>query len=94
MKKIICIILILVLLAVSFLQPLWLVSAESFRFTIHLGKSVPLQSVAEVAGGYKCYVNDREYFFVSTDKCELVDEKPLRAKFSLGRPIFIYRGKV
>ena len=77
---------------VLLLQPLRLVSEDSTRLVMHVGKTVPLVAIAEFAGGYRCYVNDEEYFWVSISDCIQEYGGPLRATFQLRGPITIYRG--
>ena len=63
--------LLIVCLVVSFLvvQPVTLIGTKSTRLMLHIGKTVPLVGIAEVAGGYRCYVNSDEYFWLSASKC-------------------------
>lgn len=43
---------------VLLLQPMQLVRDGSTRLTVHVGKTVPLVGIAELAGGYRCYVSE------------------------------------
>jgi len=92
-STVICGCLLLVLLAVTFLQPLQLISSDRVRTTIRIGKTVPLTAIAEVAGGYRCYINDTEYFWLSTDECKQAVGEPSRVKFLVGRPAILYRSE-
>lgn len=89
-----------VLLCVAFacacvflLQPLRLVSGSSTRLTVHLGKTVELVGIAELAGGYRCYVNEDEYFWLSSSDCVQEVGSPLRVTFHINDPATIYRGE-
>ena len=62
---------------VLLLQPLQLVRDGSTRLTVHVGKTVPLAGIAELAGGYRCYVS----------------EDTLQVEFKLRGPVTIYRGE-
>ena len=84
---------IFAIVCVVFLQPLRLVSADSTRITIHVGKTVPLVGIAELAGGYRCYVNEDEYFWLSAADCVQEVGEPMRATFHLREPVTIYRGE-
>ena len=72
---------------VLLLQPLQLVRDGSTRLTVHVGKTVPLVGIAELAGGYRCYVSEDEYFWVSS-----VGDT-LQVEFKLRGPVTIYRGE-
>lgn len=76
---------------VLLLQPLRLISEDRTRLTLHVGKTVPLVAIAEVAGGYRCYINDAEYFWLSASECTLEGGEPLRVVFHLQGPTTIYR---
>lgn len=79
---------------VLFLQPLELVNHDQARLSIHFGKTVPIQGIAEAGGGYRCYVSEDEYFWVSSNDCEVRYGGPLRVAFSLTKPTIIYRSEV
>lgn len=75
------------------LQPLRLVSEDNTRLTIRFGKTVPIIAIAELAGGYRCYVSDEEYFWLSSADCTQTTGEPLRVVFSLRDPAIIYRSE-
>lgn len=83
----------LVCVCVLVLQPLHITNSESTRFVVHIGKTVPLHAIAEVAGGYRCYLTDTEYFWISAQSCEQKVGEPLRAQFRLDKPTILYRGE-
>lgn len=95
MKKvchvIVALLIILACISVAFLQPLRLVSGTRTRIAIHFGKSVPLEAIADVAGGYRCYVNDEEYFWLSDSECAEETGEPMRVVFQLNKPPTLYR---
>lgn len=78
---------------VLLLQPLQLVKDGSTRLTVHVGKTVPLVGIAELAGGYRCYVSEDEYFWVSSEECQQATGDKLEVEFKLSGPITIYRGE-
>lgn len=79
---------------VLLLQPLQLVGEDSTRFTFHVGKTIPIIAIAELAGGYRCYVNETEYFWLSASECTQEEGEPLRVVFHLREPATIYRRAV
>ena len=78
---------------VLLLQPMQLVRDGSTRLTVHVGKTVPLVGIAELAGGYRCYVSEDEYFWVSSEDCQQVVGDTLQVEFKLRGPVTIYRGE-
>lgn len=78
---------------VFLLQPLRLVSEDSTRLSVHVGKTVPLVGIAELAGGYRCYVSDEEYFWLSASDCVQEVGEPLRVTFHVNDLATIYRGE-
>jgi len=54
---------------------------------------VPLAGIAELAGGYRCYVSKDEYFWVSSEDCQQVVGDTLQVEFKLRGPVTIYRGE-
>ena len=95
MKKIVApLVLLLIAFAcvcVLFLQPLRLIRDDSTRITLHPGKNVPLYAVMDMAGGYRCYVNEDEYFWLSSDECTQEFGDSLSVHFSLNEPATLYR---
>lgn len=81
---------LLLCLAILFLQPLRLISADSTRLTFHVGKTIPVTAIAEVAGGYRCYVNETEYFWVSAGDSEKHTGDEISVEFRLQKPVIIY----
>lgn len=93
MRKWVYTVLILIVLAVNIVQPLALISSNSIRYSIHIGKTVPLQSVKEMAGGYRCYVNSDEYFWLSKGSVEVHTGSKLSVRFHIGQKDVIERKK-
>jgi len=81
----------LVAASILLLQPLSLVSQTHTRLSIHFGKTVSLIGIAEQAGGYRCYVNDSEYFWLSSEDCVQEEGEKLEVKFQLLDAAILYR---
>lgn len=84
----------LVLFCLFFVQPLKVQNEDHYRWTVQLGKTVYLDSIADMSGGYRCYVNDgTEYFWLSKDQCEIQYYKNgiLKVVFRVGKDPIIYR---
>lgn len=93
MKASVLFLTVLVMVCVLLLQPLTLIGENYTRMTLHVGKTVEVVAIAEAAGGYRCYINDSEYFWVSSSECIQKPGDQLCVKFSIAKPTIIYRGE-
>lgn len=94
MKYLPHILLVVLCLCALILQPITLVGAEETRIVVHVGKTVPLEALVETAGGYKCYVSETEYFWLSDAESSVEYSDQLAVRFKLWRPATIYRRNV
>lgn len=94
MKYLPYILLVILCLYAFLLQPITLVGAEETRVVVKLGRTVPLEALVETAGGYKCYVSETEYFWLSDDECSVEYSDQLAVRFKPFRPATIYRRNV
>lgn len=84
-------VLILLLIAVNVTQPLHLISKGSLRYSIHIGKRVPVVRIVETNGGYECYVNNDEYFWLSAGSVITKQGDTQSVVFHLGKKAVIER---
>lgn len=76
------------------LHPVTLIGSDTTRETILFGLSTKLEGVMEMSGGYRCYVNDSEYFWLPSEECEqTVGESPLAIHWRLGKAPLLMRGE-
>lgn len=90
-RHIIYAVLLVLLVAVNVIQPLHLISKDSLRCSIHLGKKVPVVRIIETNGGYECYVNNEEYFWLSAGSVVTKHGDKQSVKFHLGKKTVIER---
>lgn len=75
-----------------FVHPVVLISPDGVRSTFLLGSYTRLERAEEMSGGYKCYVNDSEYFWLSSGDCQAAEGAPaIRYQFS--DTTILYRGE-
>lgn len=90
-KAIIPTFIVLACFAVLFLQPVRLISEDSTRIHLHIGKTIPLVTISDVAGGHRCYVDEDSYFWLSNDECVVKNSNRMAAKFQLRDLTILYR---
>lgn len=91
MKQVILITILLLCICVLVIQPLHLIESGESRIQLHLGKTVDITSLTEAAGGYKCYMEDGSYFWLSDGECAIKTGERLAVRFRLGRTATIFR---
>lgn len=98
MKKVCIILGVLLAAGITFcvfgLQPLKVQNEDHYRWTVQLGKTVYLESIDDMAGGYRCWLKDGdEYFWLSDDDCtvEYFKKGHLKVVFHLNQPPTIHR---
>ena len=90
-KTIIPILGLLLCLSILFLQPVHLIGESGIRLHMHVGKTIPLVAISEVAGGDRCYIDNTSYFWLSNNECTVVDSDRMAAKFQLRDITILYR---
>lgn len=93
MKKVaVALLVCMALFATTCLHPVELVSEDTTELKCLVGLSTDLVGIMEMSGGYRCYVDEENYFWLSSDDCKTEQGDSMSVRWHLWGGHTLVRG--